>query len=224
MGNWKGALVLLFVCVCPPPGDALALPSYTVAGTIQFDFTGGQQQVGFYPGQVSVASGGASDPIIGNYQTVYVPAHTSWDYVLVSKISPGVWSLSGGTETIVVTPSSGDWNNSSLYRLQAQATAQTIDFNTGTVTWGSATILSVNNAISSSTLQDFSSYSTGTLTMSFATSTALQGWAETPSGGLSSSYSSTLTGTPEPHVWLLWLTGLGLTGYALRLRQAVPAS
>ena len=224
MRNWKRVLALWFVCVCPPPGDALALPSYTVTGTIQFDYTSGQQQVGFYPGQVSSASGGASDPIIGNYQTVYVPAHTSWDYVLVSEISPGVWSLSGGAETIVVTPSPSDWNNSSRYRLQAEASAQTIDFNTGTVIWGSVTILSVNNSISSSTLQDFSSYSTGTLTMSFATSTALQGWAETPSGSLSSSYSSTLTGTPEPHVWLLWLTGLGLTGYALRLRHAVPAS
>ena len=225
MGKWRRVLfIVLLVGVCPPPADVLALSSYTAGNNIQFDYVGGQQQVGFYPAQVGSASGGASDPIIGNWQTLYVPAHTSWDYVLVSQVSSGVWSLSGDAETLVLTPSSGDWNTPSQYLLQAQATAQTIDFNTGTVTWGEVSILSVNNSISSSTLQQFSGYSTGSLTMSFATDAALQSWAQTPSGSLTRSYSSTLTGTPEPHVWMLWLTGLGLLGYTRFRRHAVPAS
>lgn len=60
--------------------------------------------------------------------------------------------------------------------------------------------------------------------MSFATDAALQSWAQTPSGSLSRTYSSTLTGTPEPQVWMLWMTGLGLLGYARYRRHAVPAS
>jgi hypothetical protein len=185
---------------------------------------GGQEQVGFQPAQVGSASGGASDPIIGNWQTLYVPAHTTWDYLLVSQISPGVWSLSADPEILILSPSSGDWNTPSQYLLQAQATAQTIDFNTGTVTWGAVSTLSVNNFISSSTLQQFSGSSTGSLTMSFATDAALQSWAQTPSGSLTRTYSSTLTGTPEPHVWMLWLTGLGLLGYTRYRRHAVLAS
>jgi hypothetical protein len=220
MRKWQRILfIILLVGVCPPPGDALALPSYTAGNTIEFDYVGGQRQVGFQPAQVGSASGGASDPIIGNWQTVYVPAHTT-----VSQISPGVWSLSTDPEILILSPSSSDYNTPSQYLIQAQATAQTIDFNTGTVTWGAVSILGVNNFISSSTLQQFSGYSTGTLTMSFATDAALQSWAQTPSGTLTSSYSSTLTGTPEPHVWMLWLTGLGLLGYTRYRRHAVPAS
>ena len=225
MGKWQRVLfIVLLVGVCPPPGDVLALPSYTVGGTIQFDYVGSQQQVGFQPAAVGSASGGASDPIIGNWQTLYVPAHTTWDYILISQVSSGVWSLSADPEMLILSPSSSDYNNPARYLVQAQATAQTIDFNTGTVTWGEVSILGVNNFISSSTLQQFSGYSTGSLTMSFATGAALQSWAQTPSGSLTSSYSSTLTGTPEPHVWMLWLTGLGLLGYARYRWHAVPAS
>jgi len=225
MGKWQRVLfIVLLVGVCPPPGDALALPSYTVGGTIQFDYVGSQQQVGFQPAQVGSASGGASDPIIGNWQTLYVPAHTTWDYVLVSQVSSGVWSLSADPEILILSPSSSDYNNPARYLVQAQATAQTIDFNTGTVIWGAVSILGVNNSISSSTLQQFSGYSTGTLTMSFVTDAALQNWAQTPSGSLTRTYSSSLTGTPEPHVWMLWMTGLGLLGYARYRRHAVPAS
>ena len=224
MRKWQRILfVVLLVGVCPPPGDVLALPSFTVGGTIQFDY-GSQRQVGFQPAQVGSASGGASDPIVGNWQTLFVPAHTTWDYILVSQVSSGVWSLSPDPEILILSPSSSDYNTPSQYLIQAQATAQTIDFNTGTVTWGAVSILGVNNFISSSTLQQFSGYSTGTLTMSFATDAALQSWAQTPSGTLTSSYSSTLTGTPEPHVWMLWLTGLGLLGYTRYRRHAVPAS
>ena len=225
MGKWRRVLfIVLLVGVCPPPADVLALSSYTAGNNIQFDYVGGQQQVGFYPAQVGSASGGASDPIIGNWQTVYVPAHTTWDYLLVSQISPGVWSLSTDPEILILSPSSSDYNTPSQYLIQALATAQTIDFNTGTVTWGAVSILGVSNFISSSTLQEFSGYSTGSLTMSFATDAALQSWAQAPSGTMTSSYSSTLTGTPEPHVWMLWLTGLGLLGYTRYRRHAVPAS
>ena len=224
MGKWQRVLfIVLLVGVCPPPGDVLALPSFTVGGTIQFDY-GSQRQVGFQPAQVGSASGGASDPIVGNWQTLFVPAHTTWDYILVSQVSSGVWSLSADPEILILSPSSSDYNTPARYLLQAQATAQTIDFNTGTVTWGAVSILGVNNFISSSTLQQFSGYSTGSLTMSFATDAALQSWAQTPSGSLSRSYSSSLTGTPEPHVWMLWLTGLGLLGYARYRRHAVPVS
>ena len=145
--------IVLLVGICPPPGDALALPSYTAGNTIDFAYVGGQIQIGFEPAQVGSASGGASDPIIGNWQTLYQPTHTSWDYVTVAQMSPGVWSLSTDPETLILSPSSSDYNTPSQYLIQAQATAQTIDFNTGTVTWGAVSILGVSNFISSSTLQ-----------------------------------------------------------------------
>jgi hypothetical protein len=214
-------LLLLAFLLCMTMGEeALALPSYTVGNTIDFAYTGGQIQVGFYPGQVNSASGGAGDPIVGAWQTLYGPSHTSWDYILVSQILPGVWSLDSDAEKIVLTTNVGDYGTPSQYLISGWATAQTIDFNTGTLTWGPVTGLTTQNLIGSSTLTDFAGYSTGSLTMSFITDTALRNWVQAPTATAQDrSYSATLTGVPEPATWVLMMAGLGLMGYTLYRRQ-----
>ena len=38
---------------------------------------------------VGVVSGGIGDPLAGNYQTIYVPAHTSYASILIGPSAPG---------------------------------------------------------------------------------------------------------------------------------------
>jgi hypothetical protein len=80
--------------------------------------------------------------------------------------------------------------------------------------------LTTQNLIGSSTLTDFAGYSTGSLTMSFITDTALRNWVQAPTATAQDrSYSATLTGVPEPATWVLMMAGLGLMGYTLYRRQ-----
>ena len=73
------------------------------------------------------------------------------------------------------------WNTPSKYLISGQATAQTINFNTETISWMPMGNISPSNSIASPTLQSFSRYSTGILTLSFVTDATVRNWAQNPS-------------------------------------------
>jgi len=178
-----------------------------------------------YPNLISGASY-PSDPIIGKYEVIYVPPHpTQYDYKLEKKIAPGIWSLSGGQATIALSASS-DPRESTNY-LTGVATATTIDFNTGTVSWSTVDQLttSLENLSSSKVLADFSNYSVGSLSYSFSVTDELKRWINSNSSSSGTVFQTSywtrleagVAGVPEPSTWLLLLFGLSLMFLVTRL-------
>lgn len=192
-------------------------------GEASLEFTkspsGGQTVITFssYPNIITGASY-ASDPIIGKYQVMYISSHPlQYDYTLEKEIAPGVWQLVSETSTVALA-ASGDPRVSTNY-LTGLATATTIDFNTGTVTWSTVEQLTVltANLPSSQVLADFSNYSVGTLSYTFSTTDELKTWIKSTTKNDSvfkTSYwtrlEGSLSGVPEPGVWMLILTGLAV--------------
>lgn len=183
-------------------------------------------KIAAYPGLVSAASY-ASDPIIGKWHVMYVPAHpTSYDYVLEREIAPGVWRLSNEASIISVAATS-DPRYSTNY-LTGTATALTIDFNTGSIQWSSVENLKsfVSNLPTSQVLQDFSNYTTGSLTFSFSVTDELKKWMSTPTQNciFKTSYWTSLSagpvGVPEPSMWLLLMVGLTMIWFYQRRIKA----
>ncbi|MCX7981387.1 MAG: hypothetical protein N2572_00565 [Syntrophales bacterium] len=182
-----------------------------------------------YPGFVSGASY-ASDPIIGKYQVMYVPAHpTTYDYILQKEIAPGVWSLSNEA-SIISLAASGDPRYSTNY-LRGTATALTIDFNAGSIQWTAVENLTsfVSNLPTSQVLRDFSNYTTGSLTFSFSVTDELKKWISSPSGSCiyKTSYWTTWSagpvGVPEPQTWMLLIVGLAMVWFSRQRLKIVYA-
>lgn len=216
-----GSAITLFLLVLAA-GPAWAYPSLDVAGgkdSLKFTVSGSTIRVDILSKKITDTSG-PSDPLVGKYQQIYVPAHTSYDFTLGSG-SGGVYSLSGGPAVYQVTASSG--TTSTTY-LQGALTALTIDFNLGIINFSSVSGLTASNAgsLGSPTLNEFSNYSTGLMTFSFVTSESLKNWISNPKNTYTTSYSSSLTVTPEPATWLLILAGMGLLGFS-QYRKKLPA-
>jgi hypothetical protein len=216
------AAITIFLLVLAA-GPVWAYPSLDVAGgkdSLKFTVSGSTIRVDILSKQVTGTSNGLSDPLVGKYQQIYVPAHTSYDFTLGSG-SGGVYSLSGGPATYRVTDKSS--TGSTMY-LQGALTALTIDFNLGIINWSPVSGLTTSNtgSLGSPTLNEFSNYSTGLMTFSFVTSDSLKSWISNPKNSYTTSYSSSLTVTPEPATWILILAGAGLLGFSL-YRKRLPA-
>jgi hypothetical protein len=56
---------------------------------ITFISDGGNLEVALQPTLIGVVSGGIGDPLAGNYQTIYVPAHTSYASILIGPSASG---------------------------------------------------------------------------------------------------------------------------------------
>ena len=166
--------------------------------------------------KIDNTSGGPKDPLVGQYQTIFT-GNASYDYSLVKEIALGVWSTSNEAATIIVqSPSS----KPTKY-MEGTTVAQTVDFNTGTITWSTVTHLSTFNvdSLGSSTLKDFSTYSTGQLAFSFKTSDELRSFIsgstprlESMSVGYASRFSGGIEGVPEPSTVVLLIVGLAFCG------------
>lgn len=216
--------------ICATPYVYVDMGGSTLSFDRSYDYQGGKWQTvikfAAYPGTVSSASY-ASDPIIGKYQVMYVPAHpTTYDYILKEQIAPGVWSLSNEASIISVA-ATGDPRYSTNY-LTGTATALTIDFNTGSIQWSTVENLTsyVANLPTSQVLRDFSNYATGTLTFSFSVTDELKKWLNSPctTDIYKTSYWTTLAagpvGVPEPQTWILLLMGLTLLSFYRPLVRA----
>lgn len=162
--------------------------------------------------KIDNTSGGTGDPLLGNYQTIFT-INTSYDYSLASQIAPGVWSTSKEDATIIIQSQS---DKPTKY-MEGSTVAQTVDFNTGTITWSTVTPLNTFNmdSLGSSTLKDFSTYSTGQLAFSFKTSDELRSFIsgsspriESMSVGYASRLSGGIEGVPEPSTVVLLIVGL----------------
>ncbi|MDD5168268.1 MAG: PEP-CTERM sorting domain-containing protein [Syntrophales bacterium] len=217
-------LVTALIVLCLP-AVAPALDSYSAGydvvgagntGHIAFTFDG-SWKVSFDSAQITAATGGSSDPIIGMWQSISSPAQSSYNYLMVSQTTPGsnIWNLAGVANQVVVTSTSGQ------VLLSGLATAQTIDLNTGTIYWGPVTDIQVNNTIGSSTLQQFAGYATGIMTMTYKTASQLTNWIGNPdvtpgtkTAHYTISLSGDLTSAPEPATWVLMLIGMALLGYS----------
>jgi hypothetical protein len=192
----------------------VALPSYTAtACSLQFIDSNGTVELAFSPAQIGTVSGGPSDLLLGAYQTLYVPDHpTSYDITLGAPIKPGVYALSSTPVTLATSVNPLDYSAPGKVLITGQVTAKLIDFNTGSVTWNDVTGLTTTNTLASATLTDFSRYGVGSLSTAFATDSALRNWIGSPTGTITRGYSATLTATPEPAVWALWIVGTLLAG------------
>jgi len=185
---------------------------------------------GGYQTQITGTSS-PSDPIIGSWQSIFVGGHESgkfpgqsYDYQLTTETfkGSGVWNLTGGEATIYITTDkpTSEKDVGETY-LVAKATAATIDFNTGVVSWGTVTVADVKNPFgSSSALSAFTQYATGLFTYTFETSKQLKDWvADTKKGGIrSTSFETQLhtTGVPEPQTWVLLIMGCALLAWRFR--------
>ena len=167
--------------------------------------------------KVTDVSGGDQDPLIGQYQNIYT-TNERYDYTLGTEIAPGIWTTSGETASVMIQSKAigGD-----TY-LSGSTVAQTIDFNTGAITWSTVMSLVTSHVetLGSSTLKEFSQYGTGQLVFSFATSDELRAFISGTSKleSISITYASRLggiSGVPEPSQLLLSLMGLILCGMAL---------
>lgn len=202
-------------------GQGWAYPSLeTSGGSLKFTVSSSNIKVDILSRKITDTSGGLCDPLVGKYQQIYVPAHTSYDFTLGSGTG-GAYNLSGGTAVYRVT--AGSKTNSTKY-LEGALTALTIDFNLGIINWSPVSSLTTYNAgsLRSPTLNEFSNYSTGLMTFSFVTSESLKSWISDPwKSSYTTSYSSSLTTTPEPATWVMILAGTGLIGISLYRRQQV---
>jgi len=163
--------------------------------------------------RIDSTSGGKGDPLVGQYQTIFT-ANKSYDYSLVAQIAPGVWTTSSEAATILIQSQS---SKPTKY-LEGTTIAQTIDFNTGIITWSTVTPLETFNVdtLASSTLKDFSTYATGQLAFSFDTSDALRSFISGDKPLLTSmsvGYASRLSAggiaaVPEPSTVMLLIVGL----------------
>ena len=226
-------LLLTFLMVIGFQGMGWAYPSVTMTGAgqdttrgdVRFSYSGGERMMSLFQGQITSASGDVSAPVVGSYQFIYIPERASgYDYILVAELEPGIWSLSKDLATIRLTQKNQLNQTSPDKYLEGYATAQTIDFNKGIVTWGDVTNLQTFNVGSSATLKEFSQYSTGTLAMSFVTDESLRAWVSSPGRNETRAYSTTLsggtfTGAPEPAEWALLLIGLAMIGHAFYRRR-----
>jgi hypothetical protein len=109
------------------------------------------------------------------------------------------------------------------YYLSANALAGQINFNTGEITWGPVTDIAVNNAIGSTTLNQFASYTTGMMTMSFAATDCIKNWIQTTAsaGTQNGTYTNRfvaggVSAVPEPSTWALILIGMAFLAYSYR--------
>jgi len=60
---------------------------YIAGGVLTFGYDG-SRKISFIPGQVTAATGGAHDPIIGAWQTLYNPNQYNFDYVMTARRRP----------------------------------------------------------------------------------------------------------------------------------------
>ncbi len=199
-------------------GQAWAYPSLeTTGGSLKFTVSDSKILVSILSKQITGASS-PGDPVVGKYQQIYVPAHTSYDFTLGSGAG-GSYNLSGGAVAYRVTARS---STTSMKYLEGTLTALTIDFNLGIINWSPMSNLATYNlgSLASPTLNEFSNYSTGLMTFSFVTSESLKGWISNPKKSYATSYTSSfstpVTTTPEPGTWMMILAGMGLLGFSLR--------
>jgi len=235
MKMWKCRilLVVMMALLMSPAAvhayDAGSLSGYSAGyvggGVLTFDYDG-SRKISFIPSQVTAATGGSGDPIIGRWQTLYNPTQYNFDYIMTPTASTGVWSLTATAPSrIIVSEAAINTGNASNppYYLSANAMAAQIDFNTGVVSWGQVTDITVNNAISSSTLNQFANYTTGMMSMTFAATDAVKSWIQTTTsaGSQNGTYTNMLTSggvsaAPEPSTWALMLIGMAFLGYSYR--------
>ncbi|MCX5826779.1 MAG: PEP-CTERM sorting domain-containing protein [Deltaproteobacteria bacterium] len=234
------SLLVIIVCASGFYGEAAGssyLASQSEKNELIFAKTDDNNTIRFSGNQTQITStSNKSDPLIGSWQSIFVGDHGSgggfpektYDYQLTKETYPGsgVWNLSGGEAHIYITadrPSNENIEKKGAY-LEATATATTIDFNKGTISWSTVDINDVNNPFGTkSALSDFSQYATGIFTYTFATSETLQKWImDTSSKGSQSVKFATqlssppTTAAPEPGTWALILLGLGLLSLGLR--------
>ena len=236
------SLLVIIVCASGFYGEAAGssyLASKSEKNELTFAKTDDNTTIRFSGNQTQITSTSIkSDPLIGSWQSIFVGDHggsggfpeKTYDYQLTKETYPGsgVWNLSGGEAHIYITadrPSNENTEKKGTY-LEATATATTIDFNKGTISWSTVAINNVNNPFETkSALSDFSRYATGIFTYTFATSETLQKWImdTSKSGGGTQSVkfatqlsSSSTTAAPEPGTWALILVGLGLLSLGLR--------
>jgi hypothetical protein len=241
----KGILILLVVVMAIAGlfAQAIAdsyLASKSGADQLAFGKINSNTIVRFgdYQTQITGTSA-ASDPIIGSWQSIFVGGHEtgkfpepSYDYQLTTETfkGSGVWNLTGGEATIYVTTDkpSSEADVGKAY-LVAKATAATIDFNTGVVSWGTVTVTDVNNPFGgSSALSAFTQYATGLFTYTFETSKQLKNWVSNNNqGGIRyTSFETHLhtTGVPDPQTWALLIMGFALLAWRFRRRTQQAAA
>jgi len=195
---------------------------YIGSGVLTFSYDG-ERKISFIPGQLTSATGGSSDPIIGAWQTLYNPNQYNFDYVMTAQTATGVWSLTATDPSrTIVGAAAVDTGNAANppYYLSANSLAAQIDFNTGVITWGAVTDITVNNTIGSTTLNQFASYTTGMMTMCFVATDSVKNWIQTTTrtGSQNGTYTNLLaaggiSAVPEPSTLALMLIGMAFLGY-----------
>ena len=214
-----GLMMALYLCLTA--GSVLACPYFTTSGSgyIKLTYTSsGTIQVSIDATKITNTSYGKTDPLVGKYETIYSPTHSTYDFTITRSAS-GSYIYTASNDALVLRAQSSSYGGTKY--LQGSMTATQIDFTTGTITWSTVTDLTLlSNGINSSTLSDFSSYDTGTLQFSFDTTNVLK-WLDNPSGYIQRTFSTTLTGgsvsgVPEPGTWLLMIVGFIVMGFMAR--------
>jgi len=218
----KAIWIAIALTVCLALAGNLWAAPYIDAGSpggLHFKRVGSTIEISFNikEAKITDTSGGNEDPLIGQYQNIYT-TNEKYDYTLGKEIAPGIWTTSGETASVMIQSKS---TGGDTY-LSGSTVAQTIDFNTGAITWSTVMSLVTSHVetLGSAALREFSQYGTGQLVFSFATSDELRALVSGASklDSISISYASRLggiSGVPEPSQLLLSLTGLLLCGMVL---------